>query len=103
MWPEAAALQAQVYEHLRQLQVLLSQRVHADAGWVLLKYVKNLNCFTSAVGLTSFMLCSGGVRMKVVSQTGWECVFVCVPKQLKIKRRVAPFRWLEFFYPGCQH
>lgn len=37
VWPEAAALQVQVHEHLRQLQVLLSQRIHADAGRVLLK------------------------------------------------------------------
>lgn len=64
VWPEAAALQAQVHEHLRQLQVLLSQRIHAYAGWVLLKYVKNLNCFISALGLTArcaLQVCESGL------------------------------------------
>lgn len=56
VWPEAEALQAQVHEHIRQLQVLLSQRIHAYARWVLLKYVKNPNCVLSALGLLSDML-----------------------------------------------
>lgn len=97
VWPEAAALQAQVHEHLWQLQVLLSQRIHAYAGRVLLKYVRNLNCFISALGLISFMLCSGSVRMRAASYAPllnrmYKCVLACVPEELKIKIKVAPFR-----------
>ena len=63
VWPEAAALQAQVHEHVWQLQVLLSQRIHASAGRFLLKYVKNLNCFISALGLTVYERLPGGNKI----------------------------------------
>ena len=102
VWPEAAALQAQVHEHFRQLQVLLSQWIHASAGWVLLKYVKNLNCFISALGLTARrarQVCESGLLTS--SQAGCERVFLCVPEEWKT-RRAAHCRCLSFFYCGCQ-
>lgn len=102
VWPEAAALQAQVHEHVWQLQVLLSQRIHASAGRFLLKYVKNLNCFISALGLTARrarQVCASGLLTS--SQAGCEHVFVCVPEEWKT-RRAAHCRCLAFFYRGCQ-
>lgn len=44
VWTKAAAVQAPVYEYLRQLQVLLSERLHAFARWNLLKYGQPCAC-----------------------------------------------------------
>lgn len=40
VWTKATAVQTPVYEYLRQLQVLLFERLHAYARWNVLKYGK---------------------------------------------------------------
>lgn len=39
VWPEASALRAPLHEHTWQLQVLLSQRIHLNAWWILHQWV----------------------------------------------------------------
>lgn len=45
VWPEAPALQTQVHEHVRQLQMLLPQRIHAATWRELWKWVTSLRGF----------------------------------------------------------
>lgn len=104
VWPEAAALQAhRCMNTFSQLQVLLSQRIHASAGWVLLKHVSRILTALSALGLLHASPCK---CVKVASLTPPpkqdERVFVCVPEEWETRRAAHSRMFLAFFYHGCQ-